>query len=167
MRDKKRRSNDVSMDVAAALQQAAKSKDKDVKKDFNILNIKIYLEDFERFKKLKVYVSQHNHIYSFQIADVFNHALPILKKKYKFKEISDDEVLNTAGGRRPGAQPIRMLSLEEQRKIAKKNTTVKLSPETLKLYNAYKTYMVKKDIEIGTADLFRELLETVENQYKI
>ena len=165
MKDKKRRSGEVSMDVAAALQAIAKDKGKK-KKDVPTTNIKIFVTDFARFKNLKKYLSLNHQIFSFNMADVFSEGLVILKEKLDFPEVSDNEVLNTAGGRKPGAKPIRLLTPEEQVQIAKRSTTVALDPEVLKLYNDYKTFKVKEDTEIGTADLFKELLDAVENQYK-
>lgn len=165
MKDKKRRSSEVSMDVAAALQQVVKDKGKKIK-DVSLTNIKIYVTDFTRFKNLKKYLSLNNQNFSFNITNVFSEGLIILKDKHKFPEIPENEILNTMRGRRAGSHPIRMMTPDEQMQIAKKNSTVALEPDVLKLYNDYKTFKVKGDTEIGTADLFKEMLDAVENQYK-
>ncbi|WP_159479828.1 hypothetical protein [Chryseobacterium sp. 18068] len=161
MKDKKRRST-VSMDVAAKLQEVSNIKGQ-IKRQRT--NLRIYIQDFEKFQNLKKYLSINNINYNFKIADVFEEGLASLGKKLKFPDVPDDDVLNTFEGRRSGTHPLKHLSYEEQLKLATKTTTVELTPETLKLYNNYKTFKVKDNPEISIPELFKELINSVEKNY--
>lgn len=161
MKESKRRST-ISMDVASMLQEVAKEKSLD-KKDR--INIKVFLQDFEKFNQVKKYLSENKEIYGFQIADVFREGLQVLKEKYQFPDVEENNILHTFGGRRGGTQPLRLLSEEEQQRIATKSTTVRLPIDVLREYNNYKTYKVKHNTDISTAELFKELLQSVVNKY--
>ncbi|MCD0480438.1 hypothetical protein LPB90_18520 [Chryseobacterium sp. LC2016-29] len=128
------------------------------------INAKIYPDDYTKFLHLKQLISLKFPGNLFKIADVFNEGLILLKRKYKFPVVPDNEVLNTAGGRRLGTKNEK--SLNGNIKVERKNTTVKLTADVLKLYNDYKTFKIKKNPDINAADLFKEMLETVSKKYE-
>lgn len=162
----KENKTDVPMQkvVPVVPQQVKKEKVQD-KTEKDIINTKVFLDDFDRLKKLKKHLADYHNIFSYQIASVFSDGLVLLKEKYKFKEVPEDQVALTVKGQRAGST--QNLTPEDKKKIAKRNTTVKLDPEITKMYNDYKTFKVKENTEINTADLFREMLEAVEKKYKI
>lgn len=135
-----------------------------IENQHSTINTKIYPDDYTKFLHLKQLISLKYPGILFKIADVFNEGLILLKKKYKFPAVPDTEVLNTAGGRRLGTKNEK--SVDGNIKVERKNTTVKLTADVLKLYHDYKTFKIKKNPDINAADLFKEMLETVSKKYE-
>lgn len=159
------RKNVVNFNIDAALQQQSKNKE-EKSSDLIVHNTRYYVEDYERFKNLKKFLLNSNGITKYHMSNIFNDGLELLKEKLKYEEVSEDNVLNTSGGRRMGSLPFRMLSEDEQVKLLTKSTTVNLSYHVKKMYDDYKTYRIKQDDEISTADIFKEMLNIVEEKYK-